>query len=307
MHKTSGQWKKGLYLSLTTATLWGMLPIALKGLLETIDSVTITWYRFFVSVILIGIILAKKQRLPDLKWLKNRRLLIFFTVIIAGLCSNYILYLMGLNLVTPSAAQIVIQVAPLLLLIGGVVIFKENFSLFQWCGVLIFVVGLGLFFNHRFEAILNASSDYNWGLFLVLIAAVAWAAYALAQKQLLQHYGSQQIMFITYVAAIFLFMPGASILSVTQLTAVQWFLLIFSCLNTVIAYGSFAEALAHWEASRVAAVLAITPLLTILFAYLTHLLFPEYMQLEDFNHWSIFGAIILVVGSLIAALAKKRA
>ena len=61
MHKTTGHWKKGLYLSLTTATLWGMLPIALKGLLDTIDSVTITWYRFFVSVILVGLLLAKKK------------------------------------------------------------------------------------------------------------------------------------------------------------------------------------------------------------------------------------------------------
>jgi drug/metabolite transporter (DMT)-like permease len=306
MHKTSGHWKKGCYLSLITATLWGMLPIALKGLLDTMDSVTITWYRFFVSVILIGIILYKKKRLPNLKWLKNRRLLPLFIVVIAGLCSNYVLYIMGLNLVTPSAAQIVIQIAPLLLLIGGVIIFKESFSKQQWFGVLVFIIGLGLFFNQRFDIILNAKSDYSWGLLLVSIAAIAWAAYALAQKQLLLHYGSQQIMFITYVAAIIIFLPGSSLLSVSQLTAAQWFLLTFSCINTVIAYGCFAEALEHWEASRVAAVLAITPLLTILFAYFTNQIFPQYIPLESINIWSVIGAVILVVGSLTAALAKKR-
>ncbi len=312
MHQSTGRWKLGLALSLTTAFLWGVLPIALKGVLVTIDAVTITWYRFIVSVALVALILYRRNRLPNTKWLKDRKLLLLFILVIIGLSSNYILYLMGLNLVTPSAAQVVIQIAPLLLLIGGLVVFKEEFSRLQWAGVLMFLLGLGLFFNHRLDSILQAitttdgDQNYAWGLLLILIAAVTWAAYALSQKQLLLNYGSQQIMFIAYIAASLLFFPSAEVFSVSALTGVQWILLLFCCLNTFIAYGSFAEALEHWEASRVGAVLAITPLITIACAYFTSHLFPGYITIESVNTTSLLGAGILVLGSLIAALAKRK-
>ncbi len=39
-------WKLGFGLSLITAVLWGILPIALKVALTELDAWTITWYRF---------------------------------------------------------------------------------------------------------------------------------------------------------------------------------------------------------------------------------------------------------------------
>ena len=306
MHKISGRWKLGLALSITTATMWGMLPIALKGLLDTIDSVTITWYRFAVSLFFVALLLFKNKQLPNWSWTKKPSLVALFMVVILGLSSNYILYLLGLDRVSASAAQIVIQIAPLLLLLGGIVVFKENFSASQWTGVIIFVTGLLLFFNHRLDSIIGSSSNYNWGLLLVVFSAIGWAGYALAQKQLLLKYNSQQILFVTYIAASILFFPSSEIMSVEKLDSTQWFLLIFCCINTLIAYGCFAEALEHWEASRVGAVLAITPLMTIIFAYFTNLIYPDYLLLEPLNWLSLVGALILVIGSLTTALSKKK-
>ena len=48
-----------------------------------------------------------------------------------------------------------------------------------------------------------------------------------------------------------------------QLSNLQWALLAFCGVNTLIAYGSFAEAMAHIEASKVSAILALTPLITV--------------------------------------------
>jgi len=306
MHQISGRWQLGLLLSLTTAIFWGILPIALKGIMDTIDSYTITWYRFIVSVFFVALMLKRKNRLPDFKWLHKPNFLLLFTISILGLSSNYILYMLGLELITPSAAQVVIQLAPLLLLVGGVLVFKESFSPLQWIGVTLFLLGLVLFFNHRLDSMLSADSEYAYGLILITLAAVAWTAYALAQKQLLVQYGSQQIMFIIYLAASIIFLPTSDILSVVSLSGIQWILLVFCCVNTVIAYGCFAEALEHWEASRVGAVITITPLFTIVFAFLTNLYFPQYIELESFNWISLMGAIILVIGSLMTALAKRR-
>jgi len=71
MHQSSGRWQLGLILSLTTSLLWGMLPIALKGLLQDMDAMTITWYRFLVAAVIMWFFLGKKKSIPDLKWLKS--------------------------------------------------------------------------------------------------------------------------------------------------------------------------------------------------------------------------------------------
>ena len=306
MHQTTGRWQLGMLLSITTAFFWGVLPIALKGIMDTLDSYTITWYRFFVSLILVLIILGRRNRIPDFSWIANKRILLLFCLAIFGLCGNYILYLLGLELITASAAQIVIQLAPILLLVGGIFVFKESFSLAQWFGVVVFVIGLLLFFNHRLDSLLDNNSSYAIGVGLIGLAAVVWVVYALVQKQLLNHYGSQQVMYVIYLAASIIFLPTASIGDVLNLTGLQWFLLAFCCINTIIAYGAFAAALEHWEASRVGAVIALAPLFTICFAYLTNQTFPTYMNFEPLNSLSIIGALVLVGGSLLTALAKKK-
>ena len=37
MHVSSGRWQFGLFLSLVTAVLWGILPIKLKEVLKVMD------------------------------------------------------------------------------------------------------------------------------------------------------------------------------------------------------------------------------------------------------------------------------
>ena len=73
-----------------------------------------------------------------------------------------------------------------------------------------------------------------------------------------------------------------------------------------MAYGAFAEALEHWEASRVSATLAITPLLTLMFMQITNYILPESIDIEPLNTLSIIGAVILVIGSSVTALSKSR-
>ena len=41
MHVSSGRWLYGLLLALTTALLWGILPIKLKEVLQVLDPVTV--------------------------------------------------------------------------------------------------------------------------------------------------------------------------------------------------------------------------------------------------------------------------
>lgn len=82
-------------------------------------------------------------------------------------------------------------------------------------------------------------------------------------------------------------------------------MLLFCGLNTLIAYGSFAESLEHWEASRVSAVLALAPIVTLIAVELVAGIFPQLIPPENITLIGIIGALLVVSGSVAIALGKS--
>ena len=143
--------------------------------------------------------------------------------------------------------------------------------------------------------------NYALGAGLIVLSAIGWAAYAMAQKQLLTVMSSASILLVVYTGSAILLIPMAAPESVLNLSPIGFWLLIFSAANTLIAYGSFSEAMAHWEASRVSAVLALTPIATLLFVWLASSIWPHLMTPEGLDGLAIFGAILVVTGSMMPA------
>lgn len=304
MHVSSGRWLYGLSLALVTAVLWGILPVKLKQVLQIMDPVTVTWFRLVVSGSLLFIWLASVKRLPSFKLLGRRgKVLVLLSVL--GLLGNYLLYLAGLRMLSPGTAQLVIQMGPILLLISSIFLFKERFTVGQGIGLAVLLIGFGLFFNQRLEELLTSLGEYTAGVLLVLLASAVWTFYGLAQKQLLTTWNSLQVMMVIYLFCALLVTPWVHPLQALQLSPLQGWLLLACCLNTLVAYGAFAEALAHWEASRVSATLAITPLVTFASVAISAWLWPEYVHAEDINGLGYGGAVLVVLGSALVALGPS--
>ncbi|MCP8466499.1 DMT family transporter [Pseudomonas sp. ZM23] len=304
MHVTSGRWQFGLFLALVTAVLWGILPIKLKEVLKTMDPVTVTWFRLVVSGGLLLIYLAFTRQLPRFSPL-GRRGGGLVLVAILGLTGNYVFYLIGLRMLTPGTTQLVIQIAPILLLLGSLFLFKESFSIGQGLGLAVLIAGFGLFFNQRLAELFGSLGNYTTGVLIVVFAAFVWTFYGLAQKQLLTQWTSVQVMMVIYLGCAALLTPWAHPLEALQLSPLQGWLLLACCLNTLVAYGAFAEALVHWEASRVSATLAITPLVTFASVALAASLWPDYVHPENLNGLAYIGALLVVSGSALTALAPS--
>tara|TARA_R110000764_G_scaffold34761_5_gene77554 strand:- start:4215 stop:5192 length:978 start_codon:yes stop_codon:yes gene_type:complete len=304
MHVASGRWLYGFLLAFTTTILWGVLPIMLKAVLEVMDPYTVTWYRLFSAGIVLFCWLAAKRRLPSIKALsvRNRGLLL---VAVLGLAFNYVLYVMALQRLTPGTMQLIIQVAPVLLMFGSMLVFRERFGIGQVIGLLILIPGFALFFNQRLMELMTQLSSYTLGILIALVSALSWALYGLAQKQLLTIWSSVTVMMVIYLACSLLLWPLASPLEVLQLSTLQRWLLLGCCLNTLVAYGAFAEALAHWEASRVSATVATTPLFTFSMVALGSMLWPSLIEPELLNSLAYLGALMVVSGSALIALAPS--
>jgi drug/metabolite transporter (DMT)-like permease len=304
LHRTSGRWRLGLTLTLATALFWATLPIALKVALEILDPITLTWFRFVVAMAFTAVWLAGRGQLRNYGAL-NRRQWGMLAAAAALLLANYVCYLLGVQRTTPANAQLLIQLAPLLMALGGIWVFGEAFGLAQWCGLGLLVLGMLMFFRDQLLAA-QASPGYLIGSTWVIVGAVVWAVYALLQKQLLLRLGSMQILLLIYVAASLALLPFAHPSALRGLDRLHWAMLAYCALNTIGAYGAFAEALAHWEASRVSAILATTPLLCIGAVALVHGLWPRLIAAEHISLLGYVGAALVVAGSAAVSLLGRR-
>ncbi|HEY9703826.1 MAG TPA: DMT family transporter, partial [Allocoleopsis sp.] len=246
-----------------------------------------------------------KGNLPTREHLKSN-VIKLLAIACFFLAANYILFLMGLKLTSPANAQVLIQLAPVLLGFGSLIIFKERYTILQWVGVGILTLGFALFFNQKLNLLIDSSSEYLIGSGIIVIAAIAWAVYGLAQKQLLQQLSSSQIMLIIYGVCTLLFMPFSAPQTILNINFFHLIILIFTALNTVIAYGSFAESLQHWESSKISAVLGTVPIVTLLSIQVVSM-FTNIIPVEKITYLGILGAILVVIGSVtIAATNKSR-
>jgi len=297
---------KGLMLAMTTAIMWGLLPLALKSVLVLMDAYTITWFRFVFAAFFVALLLIAKKNIPSSVIQHNgimKRLL--FAAIFLSL--NYVLYLVSLHYIPAETAQMLIQMAPFFMLIGSVIFIKERFSRGQMVGSLVLISGLLLFFNQQFVDNNNSIShhDFLMGFIIMFGAAITWAAYAIIQKKMLRYYSSNQIMWCIYLLSALFFLPLASPQKITTLDNTALLLLFFCCANTLIAYGTFAKSLEYLPTAKVSATLAITPLLTVFFASIAEQLWPSTFQAQHLNILAYIGGGFVVIGSMLTALGDK--
>lgn len=299
---TEENWTKGLLLSLITVLFWSTLPISLKISLAATDALTLTWFRFLTAGLITLVILLSRNKLAEFKRLSPNQWT-WLGVAALMLIANYVFFLIGMDMTSPANAQVFIQMAPLLMTLGGVLIFRESFSKMQMLGAMSIIIGLALFFKDQLQQII--SSDYTLGIWVMFAAALTWAIYALIQKKLAMVLSSQSILFFIYIFATVVLFFWSDFSDYQSITSIQWWAIAYACINTVIAYGAFAEALNHWNASRVGMVLALTPVITLFFINAFAYMFPHLLSSEAIQTVGYVGVVFIVCGSMLASLKKQ--
>ncbi len=184
-------------------------------------------------------------------------------VAVVGLTLNYTLFVVGVRLTSPATAQVVIQSANLFVLLGGLIVYRERFSRLQWLGAAVLIAGLAAVLQPApAAALFSGGSNLGLGVLLLVVGSLTWACYGLAQKRLLREWNSAQLLWLLYVGGALLLTPLAQPSDLRLLDARAGWALLFCCLNTLIAYGAYAEAMHLGEVTRVSATVAVSPLFT---------------------------------------------
>ena len=134
----------GLLLLGMSILILGTLPLILKILVQRLDPITLTWFRFTGSALILAG-MSGRELLSDLKSNASKRGIWLALTTAAGLTGNYVCFVKGLQYLSPSTTHIVLQIVPFLVLAGRIVIYREPLGLRLVWGVLLLAIGSILF------------------------------------------------------------------------------------------------------------------------------------------------------------------
>ena len=289
----------------STALMWATIPVMLKSLVEGLDPYTITCFRFFVSTGMLMVVVFRKRGIRStIRAARSSPILLILSTL--GVTGSFVFYLLSLNHLSPGTSQVLIQLAPIFMVLGGLLLFKEPFAVRQWIGLGILLSGLILFFNQRYAELLGGSDSLVTGVVLVLVSAVALTTYALAQKQLLTVLPTESTLVLVFLFGTLLLLPLSEPSQLLWMSPYQGLLLCICAFSTPLSYFTFARALDHLEASRVSVVLHVNPLITISEMTLLTALFPGLLEPEHLNVVSILGAVGVVGGAILVSLSPAK-
>ncbi len=293
---------KGIIYASVTAFFWGFLAIALKVANQTVDSVTIVWFRFVVAFIILAVWQVLKNP-SSFQILKRPPLFLFLAAI--GLSWNYLGYMFGIHYTTPSNAQLFIQVGPIVLAIAGFALFREKIKRNQIIGFSLAFLGLSFFYRDQLSAFFESRGNYNAGVVLTISGALAWAFYASLQKKLVTKFSVESLNLFLFGFPAIVYLPFIKFQPLLQLNYLWWLLLIFLGLNTFIAYTSLARALKYTEANRVSIIIILNPIITFITMGILTKINVSWVVHERFSLVTILGALLVISGALLVAKKSK--
>lgn len=294
---------RGIFFASMTALLWGFLPIALKIAVEEVNPVTVSWIRFAVAFLVLFLIFVIRSP-KSLSIIKNPPWLLIIASV--GLALNYVAYIAGVKLTSPSNAQVIIQVAPIFLALIGLVVFKEKISTVQGAGLVLAVMGFTFFYGDQLAGFLGPQSDYNSGTLLVVFSAMSWVVYATIQKKLVQKYPPQSLNIVIYGFPALLLAPFVDYSGLAQLSFSFWLLMIFLGLNTLAAYGALAEAFKYIEVNKVGIIITLNPIITIISMHVLEYFQVSWIQPESISYYGLIGALLIISGAILAVRSKGK-
>ena len=291
----SPNYARGIFFTLITMSLWGVLPIFMKVALDDFSSGTIVWFRFAFTFVVLYLLLLSTQQNPA-PILRNPPKL----ALLGGLClgGNYFYFIRGVELSSPSNAAVLIQVAPVLLVMVGVLVFNEKFNKSQFAGLFVAAIGMILFYKDQSANVVNAEL-YTTANIYIFVGAVLWVGYMAFQKKLTPAYRAQHLNLLVYGTAAVVLLGTVTWGEFRSADMNGWAMLIFLGINTLVAYGSLAEAIKYIPVSLISVIVTLNPFITLTVMHILDLIGPEWITPEAIGLWGYMGACTTITGVIL--------
>jgi hypothetical protein len=95
-----------------------------------------------------------------------------------------------------------------------------------------------------------------------------------------------QLTMMIYLLGVVLLFPFVELFQLMHMSNLQLAAPMFCCINTIIGYGAFTEALGVWQAAKVCAVIALAPVFTFISMWVAHWWWPTHFTLSELDVWA---------------------
>jgi len=282
---------RGITYAGVTALLWGFLPIFMKIALQELSGGSIVWFRFAFAFAVLFLILKFQNKQPESIIKSPPGFGVLAGILLAA---NYFYFLKGVETGTPSNAGIIIQVAPVMLVFLGVVVFKERLKWNQGVGLAVAAVGFILFYRDQSRQ--WGSEAYTEISVYMVAAAVLWVGYMVFQKKMAATHKAQHLNLLVYGTAALVLIPTVVWTEFNNLNFGSWLLMIFLGVNTLLAYGCLSEAVNYIPLWLISVVITLNPFITLTAMSLLSALAPGWVEPEVIGLWGYIGASIAIFG-----------
>ena len=286
--------RKGVFLALAAAALWGLTPVATKAALEGFTPEFIGFVRLAVATVLFW--LAAGRRTPWFLadpwiWLAG-----------AGLGVDFLLYNYGVERTAANVAGLVVNIELMSTIVLAVYILGERLSSRRVLGGGITLAGVLIVTADGLRLSDLTGSSRMLGNVLVMLAGIAWSVFAVAQRRAQISGGLFQRLTPIFSVATLVMLPAmlrreAWVVRGGVLPVVMFAILTIFGTNAV--YWIYGRAQELIEVSVLSILLCAIPVFAVLFAYA---LLDEGLSLQSFA-----GGAVIISGIAVIATEKTRA
>ena len=286
--------RKGVFLALAAAALWGLTPVATKAALEGFTPEFIGFVRLAVATVLFW--LAAGRRTPWFLadpwiWLAG-----------AGLGADFLLYNYGVERTAANVAGLVVNIELISTIVLAVYILGERLSSRRVLGGGVTLAGVLIVTADGLRLSDLNESSRMLGNVLVMLAGIAWSVFAVAQRRAQIGGGLFQRLTPIFSVATLVMLPAmlrreAWVVRGGVLPVVMFAILTIFGTNAV--YWIYGRAQELIEVSVLSILLCAIPVFAVLFAYA---LLDEGLTLQSFA-----GGAVIIGGIAVIATEKTRA
>jgi len=284
---------------ITVQILFGIWPIIGKVVLRSISPTTLVAFRLTGAAIAFAVL--QRQLKPLLK-MPRRDFLLLVVCSLTGVSANQLLYVKALSLTTVINAALLTATIPVITLFVSIIFGSDHWSFKRLAGIALACSGVVYLIN-PLQA--ELTPETTLGNLLLIANALAYAAYIVMSKSLLERYGALNVItWIFLVSAVTLAPLGLYSIRSEDLGAISWtvwFLIVLVILlPTVGAYYLNAWALTHVSPGTVAIYIYLQPLIAFGFA-------PLFLG-ERWNSRTGIATILIFSGvALVTSPGRSRA
>jgi drug/metabolite transporter (DMT)-like permease len=215
----------GLISIILVVVFWGISFLSIESILKVVNPVVLGFFRYVLAAIFVGIlVIAKRENLHITK----ADFLVFFLAGLLGIFLYSVLESTAMLYISASAASIFTALAPMAMVLGNFLVYRERVSVTE---LILILASIGGVFLVLYKDLKLATGLMDIVGYLFMVASiVSWTVYSLLTKKITRKYSSLKVTALQSFMALVIFIPTLFVAPLPNFAAfsvIDWVNLLF--------------------------------------------------------------------------------